>query len=132
MTEPTWRQAAVDRHYDELAPVSFRWLTQIGGRTFKEQPAWHSELSLSAQSGRHSAAAAVPLCFRRPARPKDRVRFFVVRDLVSAGYLPYASPFPGNPDHADIRAPILDNDPEPHVAWWGRADRVTLQELARD
>ncbi|GAB3216823.1 hypothetical protein GCM10027535_03420 [Mycolicibacterium hippocampi] len=132
MSEPTWRLAATDRYYDEFAPASFRWLTQIGGRKFKEQPQWHRELSLSVQAGRHSPAEAVPLCFRRPAVAKDRVRFFGVPLLVAAGYLPYASPFPGNPDHADIRALILDNDPELHITWWAREDRVTLQELARE
>jgi hypothetical protein len=131
MSEPTWRLAADGGETSEFDPARFRWLTQVGGRTFKEQPRWHREIVLSMQGGRHNAADAVMLCYRRPSVDKDRVRFLRVADLLASGYWAYPSPVPGNPDHAVVRSPILENDIDLHMAWWAREDRVTLQQLAR-
>jgi hypothetical protein len=132
MTVPTWRLAADDDEQSEFHPVQFRWLTQVGGRTFKEEPRWHRELTLSMQSGRHSAAEAVSLCYRRPWVPKDRVRFFRTADLVAASYLPYIAPVAGNQDHAAVSAPVFSDDADDHMPWWADEGRVTLQELATE
>jgi hypothetical protein len=133
VTSPeSWREATGRFTMPTYDPDEHRWMTQIGGRTFKEEPRWHREISLSVLVGRHSANDAVQVSFRRPAVPKDQVRFFKIAELVVAEYLPHPMPLPEIPDHACIRAPILEDQLERHQAWWARPERVKLQELARN
>src|SRR3954467_8515356 len=96
-TSTSWRDAITEQSLPDLesAVTGFarrRWVTQVGGPSFNDEPRWHREISLSVMAGRHSAAVAVPICFRRPVRTADRVRFFRIRELAAATYLPYPAP----------------------------------------
>jgi hypothetical protein len=133
----SWRDAITSDNLPDLENgligfASRRWVTQVGGPNFNDEPRWHREISLSVMAGRHRPAVAVPMCFRRPVRATDRVRFFRIRELAAAEYLPYPAPSHNNPDHALIRAPIADDKTELHQAWWTHEDRVRLTTLARE
>lgn len=128
-----------------------------GGAVFEEEPLWREsiverwvEVDISMIEGAKSIEETVQLVRRRPqsrrSRKKDCVRYFIVADLMSAGYVPRRTPTRGNPQHVSVYgdmaamisrakadfARILIDQPI-HQWWWGLPDRVTLEsiELAR-